>query len=48
MLNKYMFMSHIFERKFRQILECFCADICVSKIAILYVKVSAERTKIIL
>ena len=35
MLNKYIFLSHISERKFRQILECFCADICVSKIAVL-------------
>ncbi len=35
MLNKYIFLPYISERKFRQILECFCADICVSKIAIL-------------
>ena len=35
MLNKYIFLPYISERKFRQILECFCADICVSKIAVL-------------
>ena len=35
MLNKYIFLPYIWERKFRQILECFCADICVSKIAVL-------------
>ena len=35
MLNKYIIMPHIFERKFRQILEYFCVDICVSKIAVL-------------